>query len=120
MMASSVVWETEPVSVSADQVLQALDAQASGEGRSAVAEAEAFLLGMLGAGAVAVRKVKREAHDAGLSWPTLRRAQKSLGIRSIRRAEHGDGLGGRGRWLWSLPGEATPRPSTSPKVLMIP
>jgi putative DNA primase/helicase len=109
IVASSVAWETEPVSISADQALQALEAQASGEARSAAVEAEAFLRDMLAGGAVAVKELKREAHDAGLSWRTLRRAQKSLGIESARRAERGDGLGDRGRWYWSLPGEAVPR-----------
>jgi putative DNA primase/helicase len=113
IVASSVAWETEPVSISADQALQALEAQASGEARSAAVEAEAFLRNMLGRGAVAVTELKREAHDAGLSWGTLRRAQKSLGIEPARRAERGDGLGDRGRWYWSLPAEAA-----SPKVFM--
>jgi putative DNA primase/helicase len=105
IVASSVVWDSEPVTVTADQALQAADAE-GGADRTERAEAEQFLRDTLAAGPVAAADVKREAIAAGLSWATVRRAQNRLGIRPSRHAESGDGLGGCGHWYWSLP--ATP------------
>jgi putative DNA primase/helicase len=100
IVASSVVWDGEPVAISVDQALQATDA--GSDHRSATAED--FLLDLLGGGGeVAAVEIKREAQDAGIAWATVRRAQKRLGIKPVRHAESGDGLGGRGRWYWSLP-----------------
>jgi putative DNA primase/helicase len=107
IVASSVLWESEPVTVTADQALQAVDAQAGGV-RTEAAEAEDFLRDLLAGEPVAAAHVKREATAAGLSWATVRRAQKRLGIRPARRAESGDGLGDRGHWYWSLPTAHTP------------
>jgi hypothetical protein len=100
IVASSILWDDDPVTVTADQALQALD---SGGGRTAATEAKEFLHGILTDGPMATAQVKREANAAGLSWATVRRAQARLGIRPIRVAESGDGLGGRGYWCWSLP-----------------
>ena len=88
------------MTISANQALQATDAGC--DDRSAAAED--FLLDLLGGdGEIATVEIKREAQDAGVAWATVRRAQKRLGIKPVRRAESGDGLGGRGRWYWSLP-----------------
>src|SRR5262249_2181715 len=100
IVASSVAWESGLVTTSADQALQAVDERAGGR---SVAEAEQLLREILANGPVPAADVKREALAAGLSWPTVRRAQAKLGIQSTRVAESGDGLGGRGRWDWSLP-----------------
>jgi AAA domain len=102
ILGSSVAWETEPVTITADQALQAVDAQAGGV-RTEAAEAEDFLRDVLASEPVAAARVKSEASAAGLSWATVRRAQKRLGIRPARCAESGDGLGDRGHWYWSLP-----------------
>jgi hypothetical protein len=107
IVASSVAWESKPVTVTADQALAAADAQGSGD-RAEATEAEEFLRGTLAGGLVAAAEVKRESNAAGFSWATVRRAQKRLGIRPTRRAESGDGLGGRGRWFWSLPSAPAP------------
>ena len=40
----------------------------------------------------------------GISWRTVKRAKKKLGIVTERKAESGQGLGRAGRWYWSLPG----------------
>jgi putative DNA primase/helicase len=102
IVASSVAWESEPTKVTANEALAAADAQGSGD-RTETTEAEEFLRGILAGGLVAAAEVKREANAAGLSWATVRRAQKRLGIRPTRHAESGDGLGTRGHWFWSLP-----------------
>jgi putative DNA primase/helicase len=107
IVASSVAWESERVTMTADQALAAADAQGSGD-RTEAAEAEEFLRDLLACEPVAAAHVKREATAAGLSWATVRRAQKRLGIRPTRRAESGDGLGGRGHWYWSLPSTSAP------------
>ena len=107
IVASSVAWESEPTTISADQALQAADEQAGG--RSVAAEAEQLLREILADGPVPAADVKREALNAGLSWPTVRRAQARLGIQPTRIAESGDGLGGRGRWYWSLPAQPAPK-----------
>jgi putative DNA primase/helicase len=90
IVGSSVLWEGEPVTVTADQALQAADAQ-GGADRTEAAEAEEFLRDLLAGEPVAAAQVKREATAAGLSWATVRRAQKRLGVRPTRRAESGDG-----------------------------
>jgi hypothetical protein len=114
IVASSVVWEPEPVTMTADQALQATDAQVSGD-RTERTHADEFLRDILAGGPVATAEVKREATAAGLSWATVRRAQSRLGIRPVRRAESGDGLGDRGHWYWSLPTAPTPvRRSSKP------
>jgi hypothetical protein len=102
IVASSILWDDEPVNVTADQALQAADAQ-GGADRSEAAAAEEFLRDLLAGGPVAAVEVKREANAAGFSWATVRRARVKLGVQSIRVAESGDGLGGRGHWVWSLP-----------------
>src|SRR5262249_35022504 len=79
-----------------------------GADRTEAVEAEEFLRDLLTGEPVAAAQVKREATAAGLSWATVRRAQKRLGVRPTRRAESGDGLGGRGHWYWSLPISPTP------------
>jgi putative DNA primase/helicase len=113
IVASSVAWESEPVTIAADQALQAADAQAGGD-HSAASEAEEFLQRVLAGGPVAAAEIKREAQDAGLSWATVRRAQGRLGIRPVRRAESGDGLAAHGRWFWSLPESVRPKVLTEP------
>jgi len=106
-VASSIAWESEPVTVTANQALAAADAKGSGD-RTEATEAEEFLRGMLAGRLVAATEVRREANSAGFSWATVRRAKKRLGIRATRRAESGDGLGGRGHWYWSLPSSPAP------------
>jgi AAA domain len=95
--ASSVVWEPEPVTMTADQALQATDAQAGGQA-PAGAEAEDLLLDLLGSNAVPVTDVKAEAKAAGIAWASVRRAKVRLGVIAER-----DGFGSEGKWLWRLP-----------------
>jgi putative DNA primase/helicase len=113
IVASSVVWEDQPVAITADEALAATDTAGDDRGR----EADDFLRDVLAKGEAAAAEIKREAQGAGLAWATVRRAQKRLGIRPVRRADSGgDGLGGRGHWYWSLPddGPALLRCSSPP------
>jgi hypothetical protein len=105
IVASRVWWETEPVSITANQ---ALAAEAAGEDqRSAIEAAEEFLREVLAGGPVPQKELKVDAEGAGLSWATVRRAKDRVGVIVRRESE---GASGAGRWLWSLQGaQDTPR-----------
>jgi putative DNA primase/helicase len=98
--SSAVVWDAAPVTISADEALT--PAARSGK-QPARADAEDFLLVLLGAGPVSAKEVKSEASDAGISWPSVRRAVEKLGVKSRRTG----GAAGKGHWYWELPGRPT-------------
>ena len=98
IVGSSVAWETETVTITADQALQAADDRGGGGG--AGADAEEFLREALAGGAVAVIDLKADAKEAGLSWATIRRAKDRLGV-VAKRESHG--RDGGGRWTWAMP-----------------
>jgi hypothetical protein len=98
IVGSSVAWETEPVTITADQALQAADDRGGGGG--ARAEAEEFLLDTLAGGAIAVKDLQADAKQAGLSWATVRRAKDRLGVVAERESH---GRDGGGRWTWAKP-----------------
>jgi putative DNA primase/helicase len=93
LQTSRVVWEHEPVTVTADEILSA---PPDYENRSEVEEAKRFLLDVLADGPMSARKVQEEAEGAGYSWATIRRAQTALGVQATK-----EGL--KGGWKWSLP-----------------
>jgi hypothetical protein len=101
IVGSSVAWETETVTITADQALQAADDR--GGGGVAGADAEEFLREALAGGAVAVIDLKADAKEAGLSWATIRRAKERLGIVAERESH---GRDGGGRWTWAMPPSA--------------
>jgi hypothetical protein len=100
IVASRICWDTQPVEIIADE---ALAAAGGGDTRVDRAEAEELLQDFLSNGPRPVTEIEAEAKGAGISWRTVRRAQKALGIKPFRKAESGDGLGKAGRWYWSLP-----------------
>jgi putative DNA primase/helicase len=111
ILASAISWEGEKITRTADEILAASrEANATPE----IAEAEDFLRDFLGSGPRPATEVDAEAKGFGLSRATVRRAQKSLGIKPYRRAESGDGLGKFGRWYWELPGAGTSLRCSSP------
>jgi hypothetical protein len=106
IVASSVVWESEPVTISADQALRAADDQGTGGG--AGTDAEEFLREVLAAGPVAVKDIQAEAKAAGHSWATIRRAKDRLKVVSeyvSQGRDDGGRFGERGYWLWRLPSQ---------------
>ena len=93
-------WESERIARTADEILAA---NREGNEKPERSEAEEFLRDVLSAGPRPSTEIEAEAKGAGVSWRTVRRAQKTLGIKPYRKAESGDGLGKSGRWYWSLP-----------------
>jgi AAA domain len=97
IVASRIVWEGQHVDISANEALAADNAGADASARH---EAEELLRGILAAGPVAVQTIRAEASSAGMSWSTVRRAQKQMQIRP-RKAGMEDG------WVWELPTSKT-------------
>jgi hypothetical protein len=86
------------------------------EERDALTEAEAFLRDELAYGPVDVRELKRSAGNAGLSWTTVERAKKKLGIARPGSVKRVGGIAGEGHWTWELPKTVTLRPSREPEA----
>jgi hypothetical protein len=91
---SRIMYESTPITVSADQALAALIAD--GNSKSDKSEAIEFLKDQLKAGAMAAKDVKKEAHDAGISSKSLRSARGALGIKPQKASMEGG-------WVWELP-----------------
>ena len=90
-------WRGE-TSVTADDLLTA---KPHAEDGSELEEAKRFIQEVLAKGAVKVKDIFREASNAGISIPTLKRAKVALGVKSARRQE---AMGGaNGYWEWFLP-----------------
>jgi putative DNA primase/helicase len=98
IVASSVVWESAPVSISADEALRATDAPGEDDDMSRRREAEDFLREILADGAtLQASEVKRQAVERLISIATLRRAKDAVGVRVSR-----NGFGPGSVVMWSL------------------
>jgi putative DNA primase/helicase len=96
IVASRVLWDAEPVTITANE---ALAADAAGtETRTAKAEAMGFLQAALCAEPISAAEVNRMAREHGLTPKVLRSAREALGVK-IKR----DGFGPGSKSLWSLP-----------------
>ncbi len=103
---SRVLWEGQPVTVTADEALATAD-----EDRSALNDAKEFLATLLADGPVPTEQVRAEAKGAGYSWRTIQRAKKALGAEAIKE-------GMAGGWVWRLPPKnATPPEECQGKML---
>jgi hypothetical protein len=98
--APHIIWETDPVSMTANEALAA--ANAGPEGKSATAEAVDFLQELLGGGPVPAIEVRGQADANGIAWSAVKRAKKAAGVKTTRAGVAGER--GGGRWLWSLLG----------------
>jgi hypothetical protein len=97
-----VVWEKDPVTVSADEALAPIHESP----RAARGDAQDFLTELLANGPVSVKDIKGEGKEAGFSWSTLRRAKDEIGVKSKRT-----GFSKDDGWSWYLSG------TTSTKAL---
>ena len=89
-----MVWDTEAVTMTADEALTAPKG-----GRSAgVEEAMDFLEETLAGGSKWSRVVEQEAQVRGISPNTLRRAREKLHVIARKKGPKGDQ-----KWLWELP-----------------
>lgn len=94
--ASRVVWDGQPVTVSATEAIKAADGNKS---KDKIKEAMAFLKEQLADGAVAVGKLFRIAEEREIAEKTLRRAGDKLGVVKQQVGFHGG-------WTWQLAAEA--------------
>lgn len=95
IVASSVAWEHQHVSVSADEALRAVEDSSD---RSALDEAKEFLRDKLAFGAVVVREIEEHANAKGISKATLKRARTALKVVPVKE-------GMDGPWSLKLPEE---------------
>ena len=93
--APTIEWENERVTVSADEILAAVNSN-DGEGAGALREAVEFLKDALAGGPVSQKTIKSDANANGVSDASLRRAKTKLGVKA-----HKDGMAGG--WFWRLP-----------------
>jgi len=99
--SSAVVWGTK-VAGTARELLAMADAPSGYEESSALSEAKRFLSNLLAEGPLPTKTIKADADGAGHVWPTIRRAQKALGVEAVK-----DGM--KGGWLWQMPGQGAAR-----------
>lgn len=104
VFASSVLWGNT-VEGDARELLATADATGDdGEGGT-LADAKRFLFDLLAGGPVPTKIIKADADGAGHAWRTIRRAQKALGVESVK--EGGRFGGAPQQWLWRLPIEGS-------------
>jgi len=92
--APVIVWESEPVEMTADEALAPSE---STEERTATDEAVDFLLDLLANGPVKASDAKTKARQAGISQKPLRSARERLHVKSKKSSTFEDGF-----WEWSL------------------
>jgi hypothetical protein len=76
---SRVMYESAPITITADQALAEMDG--NGQARTDKAEASDFLQDILADGPLPAKQVNAEATEAGISAKSLRSAREALGIK---------------------------------------
>jgi putative DNA primase/helicase len=94
---SAIFWESEKVTRSADEIMAANNPDGD---RGARDEAADWLEELLVSGPVDAKEVRSQSEAAGLSWTTVKRAKRRLGIKPERQSDDGSG---KGKWVWRLP-----------------
>lgn len=88
-----IVWEQEPITVTADEALIPLEPS---EDKTGTDEAVDFLQSILSKSSMKVIDIQKEARAAGISEKSLRRAREKLGIKP-KKSNFNEG------WEWGLP-----------------
>ena len=94
---SAVVWEHDPVTITADEALAA-----AAKNKKASSAAVDFLEQLLRDGPVDQTEIVRLGKEAGFSEKNLRMARENLGVKSKK-----EGFGAEGKWVWVPQGGAT-------------
>lgn len=89
---SGIVFESEPVKIVADEVFGTEDQKYE---RNQLEEAKTFLLEALELGSVRANEIFKDAHQAGISEKTLRRAKSALNVISYKTFEDNASF-----WVW--------------------
>jgi hypothetical protein len=105
----ALAWEADPVSMTADEAMQ--QAAAAGHDRSERREAVDWLAHVLASGPVPVKELQQLANNAGLAWPTVKRAKDELGV-----ASHRQGFGRGSTCSWALTTEGDDRGSPIERI----
>jgi hypothetical protein len=105
VLASHVLWDSEPVEVTAAEILAAADS--SGGDRTAKQEAVEFLRELLAEGPVLQTEVRSQADAVGFSYATVKRAKREARVKASRVGE--EGVRGGGRWFWHFERDWPPR-----------
>jgi hypothetical protein len=96
IVASRILWDAEPVAITANE---ALAADAAGtETRTAKADSIELLKAALAGGPVPAAEVNRMGREHGITTKAIRSAREALGVKIER-----DGFGPGSKSLWSLP-----------------
>jgi hypothetical protein len=105
--SSCIVFETEPVVISASELLRGH--QESDEDRGALGEAADFLREYLADGPKNSKAAQKAADDAGVAPRTLRRAREKLRVKTQKSRV-------TGQWVWALPEHANTCAETTNNV----
>lgn len=109
LVNTQVTWGNA-VEGTARELLGQVETTSDPEEHSALNEAKEFLLKLLADGSIPKKEIEKDADGAGISWASIRRAQKALGIES-----HKEGFAKGGVWKWSLPPKALKEPLMCPQ-----
>jgi putative DNA primase/helicase len=94
--APRVIWDAQPVEITADQAIAASNGAPKSASRGAQAEVQAFLQELLEPGPIAAQEVEKAGAQRGFTPQQLKTAQRALRIKSTK--EKGEAAG----WIWSL------------------
>ena len=94
---SAVVWDHDPVTITADEALAA-----AAKNKKASSTAMDFLEQLLRDGPVDQSEAVRLGAEAGFTEKNLRMARENLGVKSKK-----EGFGAEGKWVWVPQGGAT-------------
>jgi hypothetical protein len=104
IVASHILWDGERITQTADEILAANSDSVAD--KSATEEAADLLSDILASGSVPQKEIRAQADAAGISWPSLKRAKRALGVEAHREG----GIGANGRWVWCLPTKGLKNP----------